>query len=154
MAKTRKKPKTPDRAYPLPCPGCGSSELQCGIESADAMQVKCLACGLKMVERLPDEWPPGCRGKMAPDERIERWRDWTLQKLIRRWNKRYPRSKGSVLKVAKTLVDVAVSLNYEGDKVSPVIQALLKLAQKRLVNQAELLRLMAGKDENELSTGN
>ena len=140
---TKRKTKPIPAASPLPCPGCLSTNVYAGIESSDAMQVKCLDCGLKMTERCPDEWPKGCRGVMTVEKRIERWRAWTLQRAIERWNRRLPGFPDVVRKVMVGVADTADSCGWaaaRNDK--PLMKSQLIAAQQRLENLAEILRLL------------
>jgi len=106
------------------------------------MRVLCLDCGLKMIERCPDEWPEGCRGRMKTATRIDRWRAWTLQRVIERWNRRVPSSQEIVRKVMTGVAETAYSCLLASRKDAPVMKSELIAAQQRLENLEEILRLL------------
>lgn len=142
MSKPKSKPSS--AVPPLPCPGCYSTNLVAGVESSDAMQVRCLDCGLKMTERCPDEWPKGCRGVMTVAKRLERWRAWTLEKVIRRWNQRVPRYPEVMRQVMVGVKETAELCGWSASRNKPVMKSGLLSAKKRLENLAEILRLLLG----------
>ncbi len=74
----------------LPCPCCGCRDLFAGVMSSSSYGVQCL-CGLGVIERIPDEWPPGVwkRGVVA-DVNIERLHRYVLNQAVEKWNKRVP----------------------------------------------------------------
>ena len=77
-----------------PCPCCGentplklgevSTGLYVGHDSMDAMCVQCHSCGLRMIVRIPDEWPEEALT-------LEELEEFTLKEAIIRWNKRVPK---------------------------------------------------------------
>ena len=53
-----------------------------GHASADSTSVECFTCGLRMVVRLPDEWPRGVKRTIPAIEAH------CLAEAIKRWNRR------------------------------------------------------------------
>lgn len=43
----------------LPCPLCGSHDLDAGLQASQCYGVKCRNCRLSLERHLPDKWPKG-----------------------------------------------------------------------------------------------
>jgi hypothetical protein len=76
-----------------PCPFCGNQNLLAGPHSADSQGVECMymtmidgtcyvkGCRATISCRLPNYWPKGVDG-------LKQLEEWTLNKAIKKWNKR------------------------------------------------------------------
>lgn len=76
---------------PEPCPFCGSTDIRCGIESAQSVVVVCQrdGCLARIPRWLPDRWPPRVyKSSCSWDQNHLRLENYCLAKALKAWNRR------------------------------------------------------------------
>jgi hypothetical protein len=81
-----------------PCPCCGNSDLDVGIQGSLLFGVRCMTmdkegnlggCRLRIVREIPDEYPEELwNDNRTPKQNLRELERWTLEKAIRAWNRR------------------------------------------------------------------
>jgi len=68
----------------LPCPFCGSSNIEAGVESSSSYHVRCYGCGARTKPmNLPSYWDCDKYGDVE---------DHLIKKAVKAWNKRVKKS--------------------------------------------------------------
>lgn len=73
----------------LPCPCCGSSNIEAGVMSAQSYGVQCRSCRLTVERSSPAKWPKGVwKRALSTDENWKRLMTHVLQLAVTAWNLR------------------------------------------------------------------
>jgi hypothetical protein len=73
----------------LPCPLCGSSDLDAGLQACQCYGVKCRNCRIRLEMYVPDKWPKGVFKRNAKySENHLSLCKWVMKQVFTRWNLR------------------------------------------------------------------
>lgn len=73
----------------LPCPLCGSHDLDAGLQACQCYGIKCRKCRLRLEQYLPGVWPKGVFKKNVKysENRLNLCK-WLMNEIVVRWNLR------------------------------------------------------------------